>query len=334
MSRLNKQVQETTHIKFDENHKTFRLFSGNTMYAFCIGPELGLEHLYWGVQLDPSYDLRYLSQSCRNAHFATVEASALNFDGKIMLQAETLEEIQKTWRDSKKPAVKPEAETDISALQRRRLENYSWRIMSKATQPSSNVLSSTYHCLSTPRRADKSMKSAKSSVSFDSFDHHQPSRTALGRRRSTSTEDLQSMFEAPQHTESAPSLNPAPLHKVTFAPAPSNFRLPRRKTTHHHSFDRSLGKLGKGALCCEYADYGTGDYRTPSFITIDNSNGSSISPLRYRRHAIYRGKLPMPGAMPAIRCLSEKEASTLVVTMADTNTGLEVDLIYGIDFAV
>ena len=64
-------------------------------------------------------------------------------------------------------------------------------------------------------------------------------------------------------------------------------------------------------------------------MVVDNSNGSSISPLRYKRHAIYRGKLSMPDSMPAIRCMSEREASTLVVTMADVITGLEVDLVYG-----
>lgn len=104
-----------------------------------------------------------------------------------------------------------------------------------------------------------------------------------------------------------------------------------RQNLHQHrqTFERTLGKMGKGLLCCEYSDHGTGDFRTPSFMVVDNFSGSSISPLRYKRHAIYRGKLPMPDAMPAIRCLSEREASTLVVTMADTITGLEVDLVYG-----
>ena len=41
------------------------------------------------------------------------------------------------------------------------------------------------------------------------------------------------------------------------------------------------GKIGKGTLCVEYSDHGTGDFRSPSFTVIDNCNGSSISPLRY-----------------------------------------------------
>jgi len=74
---------------------------------------------------------------------------------------------------------------------------------------------------------------------------------------------------------------------------------------------------------------GTGDFRTPSFTVVDNFNGSTISPLRYRKHKIYRGKMPMPDCMPAIRCYSEFEASTLLITMVDSASGLEVDLIYG-----
>ena len=36
----------------------------------------------------------------------------------------------------------------------------------------------------------------------------------------------------------------------------------------------------------------------------------------------------MPDALPGIRCKSLDEASTLVVKMADTVSGLEVDLVY------
>ena len=108
--------------------------------------------------------------------------------------------------------------------------------------------------------------------------------------------------------------------------------LPRRTST--STFDRAMGKLGKGSLCVEYSDHGTGDFRSPSFQIVDNFNGSSISPLRYRKHRIYRGKLPIPDHMPSIRTETYDEASTLVVTMADVVTGLEVDLIYGKYFDV
>lgn len=114
---------------------------------------------------------------------------------------------------------------------------------------------------------------------------------------------------------------------------------PRRRSTsgaspYHRggrnlAFERRGGQVGKGVLSFEYSDFGTGDFRTPSFIVVDTFNGSSISPLRYRRHAIYKGKLPMPDNLPGIRFLHEDEATTLVVTMADVASSLEVDLVYG-----
>lgn len=41
----------------------------------------------------------------------------------------------------------------------------------------------------------------------------------------------------------------------------------------------------------------------------------------------------MPDHMPCIRFLDEREATTLVVTMADSGSELEVDLIYGKNFS-
>ena len=101
----------------------------------------------------------------------------------------------------------------------------------------------------------------------------------------------------------------------------------RRKTA-KQTFDRAIGKIGKGGMCVEYSDFGTGDFRSPSFQVIYNFNGSSIAPLRYRRHRIYKGKLPMPDNLPGVRCLNENEASTLVITMSDLISGLDVDLIF------
>ena len=58
---------------------TFRLRCGESLYAFCIGPELNLEHLYWGEQLHSGYDLRFLSQSSsRNLVFHTQESQRVS----------------------------------------------------------------------------------------------------------------------------------------------------------------------------------------------------------------------------------------------------------------
>ena len=92
-------------------------------------------------------------------------------------------------------------------------------------------------------------------------------------------------------------------------------------------FERTSGKMGKGMLCLEYSDHGTGDFRTPSFMLSDTSNGSTITPLRYCTHTIYSGKIPIPGHMHSIRS-TISDSSTLVVTLQDMHSGVEVDLIY------
>jgi hypothetical protein len=327
-------VEATSHIQFNKEFKTFSLYSGKSLYSFCVGPELNLEHLYWGTKLDNNYDLRYLSQSCRTAAMDTVEAPALVIGGKIISEAETFEEVQKAWKDNNSLGH-AEPCSHIAAVQRRRLENYAWRILSKATQGGSspsNTREHSTHVLSTPRRSDKTwkLKSAATSdyASMDLF----AGRGTDGRTR-TATHPLPSGTHDEDTIPITPEQELSDAMKrsavIDNAPPPALRRLPVRQRRKYYAFDRTTGKLGKNTVCCEYADYGTGDFRTPSFIVVDNLNGSSISPLRYKRHAIYRGKLPMPDAMPAIRCLSEREASTLVVTMADTITGLEVDLVYG-----
>ena len=92
-------------------------------------------------------------------------------------------------------------------------------------------------------------------------------------------------------------------------------------------FDRASGSLGKGSLLLEYADSGTGDFRPPSFQCVC-PNGSTITPLKYMKHQIILGKVAMNGFLPHVRCDELAEASTLIVTLADRISGLEVDLIY------
>lgn len=333
MDKIN-LVHRTDHIHFDENFKSFSLLAGNSHYVFCISPELTLEHLYWGKKLHRNFDLRYLSQSCRMAHFNTIEAAPTNFEGKIVLQADTLDEIQKSWRMNRSVSI-----DDEGYFQKRRLENYSWRILSKATLPSKS---------NTSQKIETRLKSH--SVAFDT-----PPRSevlavdAVGqevesRLRSASNPIMSASFSTTAKTKT--SFNPdalkefLQLNEMTkfVQESPSSAQhfgnlVGQKGSIRHHAnkqtFERQLGKIGKGLLCAEYADHGTGDFRSPSFIVVDNFNGSSISPLKYKRHRIYRGKYPMPDSLPGIRCEDPAEASTLIVTMADAGSGLEVDLVYG-----
>eukprot|EP01033_Poteriospumella_lacustris_P022745 gene22745-17152_t len=61
------------------------------------------------------------------AHFNTIEAAPANFEGKIVLEAENLEEVKQSWKMNR--SVSSDDET---YFQKKRLENYSWRILSKA----------------------------------------------------------------------------------------------------------------------------------------------------------------------------------------------------------
>lgn len=325
-----KPVLETDHIRFDENFKTFSLEAGDSLYAFCISPELTLEHLYWGKKLHHSFDLRYLSQSCRMAHFNTVEAAPTNFEGKIVLEADTLEEVQKSWKMNRSVST-----DDEGYLQKRRLENYSWRILSKAMLPTK------------AKETPITTRIKSHSVTFDVPlipTGDDPVTAPQTRLRSASNPIASASFSMGSKSH---SFNPEALNEFMQLNAMTKFvqsdsaspvrqldQVVRQKghIRHHankQTFERQLGKLGKGLLCAEYADHGTGDFRTPSFIVVDNLNGSSISPLKYKRHRIYRGKLPMPDGLPGIRSEGNADASTLVVTMSDTGSGLEVDLVYG-----
>jgi hypothetical protein len=324
-----KPIKRTNNVYFDEHLKTFRLHAGNTLYAFCISPELTLEHLYWGKMLHEGYDLRFFSQSCRtNQVFTTVEAPPFTFDGKIVSKAETIEEVQKIWRENKMWKSSSNTE-DKDYVQKKRLENYSWRVMSKISQshdPEDTVGHDTY------RGRRRSFNSTyHPDTNKENVDHNHPMHMS---RRRTLSHDLGS-YKVDPHLSFQDLKCLATLAEEKKQTEPSRYLESIAKDAGEYksrqTFERQLGKLGKGGLCVEYSDHGTGDFRPPSFIVIDNYNGSAISPLRYRSHKIYKGKLPLEG-MPSIRCLDTNEASTLVVTMMDIFTGLEVDLVYGMPF--
>eukprot|EP01138_Halocafeteria_seosinensis_P005398 gb/GECG01005518.1/.p1 GENE.gb/GECG01005518.1/~~gb/GECG01005518.1/.p1 ORF type:complete len:1395 (+),score=165.44 gb/GECG01005518.1/:1-4185(+) len=98
------------------------------------------------------------------------------------------------------------------------------------------------------------------------------------------------------------------------------------------------GEVGRNMKLLEYSDQGTGDYRSPSFV-VEYEDGSTISPLEYKNHFIHPGKMIMRTPLPCVRTdeeFDDQEATTLVITLADTFTGLEVELVYTVfrDFDV
>ena len=75
----------------------------------------------------------------------------------------------------------------------------------------------------------------------------------------------------------------------------------------------------------EYPCHGTGDYREPCLVVMDD-DGMTTTDLRYVSHRIYGGKPAIEG-MPATFA-KENEAETLEITCVDKHTGLEAVLIY------
>lgn len=279
-------------------------------------------------------------------HFNVIEAAPDRFGGRIILQAETLEEIQTTWRENK--VWVPKDMDDKERFEKKRLENYSWRIMSKVH------MHDVYQNLLRQKEKESHqkflrppLKSYASTADLSSFKtrHNESDSNFASDDLRTATATAVQINGNSRRLKYAPS--ESSLHALKdlnrdrqLDSCSINYRHPvienlpgkSRIPTHHRqtkAYNRSIGKIGKGGLCVEFADHGTGDFRTPSFMLVDNFNGSSISPLRYRNHRIYRGKLEIPDRMPGIRCFDENEASTLVVTLADVICGIEVDLIYG-----
>lgn len=78
----------------------------------------------------------------------------------------------------------------------------------------------------------------------------------------------------------------------------------------------------------EYPGHSAGDYREPAF-EVRYADGHQVSNLHYVSHLIVPGKLTLDG-LPATWVSSPDEAQTLIVTLADPVTHLQVELSYTI----
>lgn len=76
----------------------------------------------------------------------------------------------------------------------------------------------------------------------------------------------------------------------------------------------------------EYPGHGAGDYREPAF-EVRYANGHQVSNLHYVSHRIVAGKPELCG-LPATWVAEDNDAETLLVTLADPVTHLEVELSY------
>ena len=77
----------------------------------------------------------------------------------------------------------------------------------------------------------------------------------------------------------------------------------------------------------EYSCFGIGDYRTDC-VKIINANGSCAVDYRYHSYRIEEGKYSLEG-LPAFYA-DKSQSETLVIEMEDKNTGMKLELLYGI----
>ncbi|MBQ9521123.1 MAG: alpha-galactosidase [Oscillospiraceae bacterium] len=78
----------------------------------------------------------------------------------------------------------------------------------------------------------------------------------------------------------------------------------------------------------EYTGFNAGDYRVPALCAV-HADGSYAADLRYAGHEIRSGAYSLPG-LPAAFDRSPDDSATLVVTLRDTASALQVHLYYGV----
>ncbi len=79
-----------------------------------------------------------------------------------------------------------------------------------------------------------------------------------------------------------------------------------------------------GHIKLEYGTYGSGDYRHPAVEILQN-DGSTYSDFQFTGYRVTSGKPKLPG-LPATYTEQDGEAETLIITLKDTHTNLELHL--------
>ena len=78
----------------------------------------------------------------------------------------------------------------------------------------------------------------------------------------------------------------------------------------------------------EYPTNGRGDFRV-SAVSVLNSDGNTVTDLRYESYRIYPGKPDMPG-LPHLYVTDQSQCDTLEITMRDPYTNLTAVLVYSV----
>lgn len=115
------------------------------------------------------------------------------------------------------------------------------------------------------------------------------------------------------------------------AKIPDTYVPEREKVTPNASFSPANPAIGENGFSpdtapMEYGTNGAGDFRI-SALSVKNSNGDTVTDIRYAGYAIYDGKPEIP-LLPSTYVNTNDEAQTLEIYMLDKVTGLKITLYY------
>ncbi|GJQ14970.1 hypothetical protein GpartN1_g6761.t1 [Galdieria partita] len=315
-------------VFFEPSTRNFRLRTRQAAYVFRVNDSRVLEHLYWGpfLPLEDEEDLSYLSLSSVPGPFdprgVISVATMMGLNELEDLADEN--DLRERWKVYTK--AKDSAEDRVKS---RRLENASWRLWS----------------MERVRGGDLN-KDLSEGVML----------RALGESQSKDENSMDKGFEVNDDGNNLESLNldvprvkerpPSPLlipgQRIVSKETKSSPKLSPKKSGSAGNYDivhvddptevTNWQKLdpdviGKNTQLLEFADQGTGDYRSPS-LQVRYEDGSTLSPVYYFRHRILKGKSWMPEFFPNIYLSDPSEATTLVLELHDFVTGLVVELHY------
>ncbi|KAF4752329.1 Vacuolar protein-sorting-associated protein 28, partial [Perkinsus olseni] len=347
-------------IIYDRLQRIFRLYTTDSMYAFRITTTGQLEHLYWGPKIPPEDDLTFLSLNSLTmaspfdptGQAEPVGIRELTSEMGKKLKVDDLSERWKTYTREAKSGLGEDVRRE-NAFWRR------WRMaqLGKGDPPSADGGTGPDRSRGGGEgtRNFSPYKGRSNTVDLEVCEEDspldgQPSpggpvgriSSPLGGLRHDA---IQKGQQGPSNKDAAPSWVHQHARRQrsatsgvpqvergislgqgrrfsTYAVRPES---PSRSEDEVGSTHVTQQIMGKNSLMLEYSDYGTGDYRLPSFKVRYNAESalghSDISPLEYRDHIIVRGKPSIVGqqdaSLPQVRCENRMDAVTLELNLQD-----------------
>jgi alpha-galactosidase len=321
-------------ISFDPKSKVFRLESSRSLYAFRVTARGELEHLYFGAKLSRDDDLSLFALSAKDCAtpFDPSGQQVVKDTDPFDLQHLTTDELKAYWEESTKIS-KVRSQHGEDHVHERRKENAYWREwqkrigenMRKTPNEPEVVLSST-------TRGKETLSSTTTSGAIRQRSLSSAEETLLHGLQKQPLPNQSHSFAAA--LPSTPPSRSRDLNAIVESPAvktpvrhgwePPDFAEVPEATHVVHQI------MGKNAMLLEWSDFGSGDFRTPSFRVQYPNLGTDLSPLCYKTHSIVQGKVWMEPKqrVPQVRCENKNDCSTLTITLHDTVTNLQVELYY------